>query len=176
MRKFVACILASIAVLAAAIVDKAATAPDQRAHLTTDADPAATAAASDPAANDAAANSGTGSVSGTSTNTSASTDTRTALGPAIPLAHGLVQVEVTAMGSRIVNVEAVQLPHDNNHSWEDSLHAAAVLRSEILSQQTTDLHAVSGATYTSEGYLQSLNAALELAAPAAPKMAPTPLA
>jgi uncharacterized protein with FMN-binding domain len=106
--------------------------------------------------------------------TSATYGTRSALGPAIPLAHGMVQVEVTTMGSRIVDVKAVQLPHDNNHSWEDSEHAAAVLRSEVLSKQGTGLHAVSGATYTSEAYLQSLNAALELAAPPAPKMSPVP--
>jgi len=109
------------------------------------------------------------------TDVSATVGTRTALGPAVPLAHGLVQVRVTCVGSRIVAVEAVQLPHDNNHSWEDSLHAAAVLRSEVLSKQTTDLHTVSGATYTSKGYLESLTAALDIAAPTAPKMAPTPM-
>jgi uncharacterized protein with FMN-binding domain len=107
--------------------------------------------------------------------TSASASTRTAVGPAIALAHGLVQVEVTCMGSRIVDVKALQLPHDNSHSWQDSLNAAAVLRSEVLSTQRTDLHAVSGATYTSEAYLQSLEAALDLAAPPAPKMSATPM-
>jgi uncharacterized protein with FMN-binding domain len=100
----------------------------------------------------------------------------TALGPAIPLAHGLVQVQVTCVGSRIVDVRAVQLPHDNNHSWDDSQHAASVLRSEVLSKQTTDLDTVSGATYTSKAYLESLNAALDIAAPSAPKMSPTPVA
>lgn len=99
--------------------------------------------------------------------------TRTALGPAVPLAHGLVQVQVTCVGSRIVSVKAVQLPHDNNHSWNDSLHAAAVLDSEVLSKQSTDLDTVSGATYTSEGYLKSLNAALDVAAPVPPKTTPT---
>jgi uncharacterized protein with FMN-binding domain len=141
MRKFVLCILASIVVILAAIMNKALGTPAAAAQL----------AAASPTAG-----------------------SRTALGPAIPLAHGIVQVKVTAIGSRITDVEAVQLPHDNNHSWEDSLHAAAVLRSEILSKQTTDLHVVSGATYTSEGYLKSLNAALDLAAPPAPKMSPTP--
>jgi uncharacterized protein with FMN-binding domain len=141
MRKFVLCILASIAVILAAIVDKAVGTPAAAAQLAS---------------------------------TSPTAGSRTALGPAIPLAHGIVQVKVTAIGSRITDVEAVQLPHDNNHSWEDSLHAAAVLRSEILSRQSTDLHVVSGATYTSEGYLKSLNAALDLAAPPAPKMSPTP--
>jgi uncharacterized protein with FMN-binding domain len=106
--------------------------------------------------------------------TSTAYGTRSALGPAIPLAHGMVQVEVTTMGSRIVGVKAVQLPHDNDHSWEDSEHAASVLRSEVLSRQSADLHAVSGATYTSEAYLKSLNAALELAAPPAPTMSPVP--
>jgi uncharacterized protein with FMN-binding domain len=100
--------------------------------------------------------------------------TRTALGPAVPLAHGLVQVQVTCVGSRIVAVKAVQLPHDNNHSWNDSLHAAAVLDSEVISKQSTKLDAVSGATYTSKGYLESLNAALDVAAPVAPKMTAKP--
>jgi uncharacterized protein with FMN-binding domain len=99
--------------------------------------------------------------------------TRTALGPAIPLAHGLVQVQVTCVGTKIVDVKAVQLPHDNNHSWNDSLHAASVLRSEVLSKQTTDLDTVSGATYTSKAYLESLNAALDVAAPSPPKMTPS---
>jgi len=110
------------------------------------------------------------------TGVSSAEGTRTALGPAIPLAHGLVQVKVTCVGSRIVNVVAVQLPHDNDHSWDDSQHAAAVLRSEVLSKQSTSLDAVSGATYTSKGYLESLNAALDIAAPSAPKMSPTPIA
>ena len=74
-----------------------------------------------------------------------------------------------------MDIVAVQLPHDNNHSWDDSLHAAAVLRSEILSKQRTDVDVVSGATYTSEGYLESLNAALDVAVPSAPKMSPTPM-
>ena len=141
MRKFVLCILASITVILAAILDKAVGSPVETASL----------AAASPSAG-----------------------TRTALGPAIPLAHGMVQVEVTALGSKIVDVTAVQLPHDNTHSWDDSLHAATVLRSEILSKQTTDLHVVSGATYTSAAYLKSINAALDLAAPPAPKMSPIP--
>jgi uncharacterized protein with FMN-binding domain len=109
------------------------------------------------------------------TGVSTTAGTRTALGPEIPLAHGIVQVQVTCLGTKIVNLVAVQLPHDNNHSWDDSLHAAAVLRSEILSKQTTELDVVSGATYTSKAYLESLNAALEVAAPNAPKMSPTPM-
>lgn len=109
------------------------------------------------------------------TGVSATLGTRTALGPAVPLAHGLVQVQVTCMGTRIMDIVAVQLPHDNNHSWDDSQHAATVLRTEVLSKQSTNVDTVSGATYTSKGYLESLNAALDIAAPTAPKMTPTPM-
>ena len=109
------------------------------------------------------------------TDDAASASTRTAIGPEIALAHGIVQVQVTCIGSRIIDVKALQLPHDNNHSWDDSLHAAAVLRSEVLSKQTYELQAVSGATYTSQAYLESLQAALDIAAPPAPRMSATPM-
>lgn len=142
MRKFIFCVVVSLAVFAFVILDKAYTSPRPAAALA---------------------------------DVSASASTRTAIGPEIPLAHGIVQVQVTCVGSRIVDVKALQLPHDNNHSWEDSLHAAALLRSEVLSKQTYQLDAVSGATYTSEAYLQSLEAALDLAAPPAPKMSATPI-
>ncbi|WP_051451226.1 FMN-binding protein [Actinospica robiniae] len=140
MRKFVFCVVASIAVMAAVILDKAYTSPRPSAALD---------------------------------DVSASASTRTAVGPEIALAHGIVQVQVTCVGSRIVDVKALQLPHDNNHSWEDSQHAAAVLRGEVLRKQSYHLDAVSGATYTSEAYLQSLQAALDVAAPPAPKMSAT---
>lgn len=140
MRKFVVCVVVSLAVFAGVILSKAVTSPRPSAELS---------------------------------DMSASASTRTAIGPQIALAHGIVQVQVTCVGSRIVDVKALQLPHDNNHSWEDSLHAAAVLRSEVLSNQTYHLDAVSGATYTSEAYLQSLEAALDIAAPPAPKMSAT---
>lgn len=142
MRKFVFCVVVSLAVMTFVILDKAHAAPRQSAALTSPAP---------------------------------SSSTRTALGPQIALAHGIVQVQVTCVGSRIIDVKAVQLPHDNSHSWEDSQHAAAILRSEVLSRQTYDLDAVSGATYTSKAYLQSLEAALYVAAPPAPRMSATPM-
>jgi uncharacterized protein with FMN-binding domain len=143
MRKFVFCVVVSIAVFAFVILDKASASPRRGAALA---------------------------------EVPASASTRTAIGPQIAVAHGIVQVEVTCIGSRIVDVKALQLPHDNSHSWQDSLHAAAVLRSEVLSKQTYHLDAVSGATYTSEAYLESLEAALFVAAPPAPRMSATPIA
>jgi uncharacterized protein with FMN-binding domain len=85
----------------------------------------------------------------------------TATGPAIALAHGIVQVQVTVVGGRIIDVNAVRLPHDNPHSWDGAVHAAAILRTEALTAQSADINVVSGATYTSRGYALSLQAALD---------------
>jgi uncharacterized protein with FMN-binding domain len=86
---------------------------------------------------------------------------RTAIGPQLVLAHGIVQVKVSVTNGRITDVTALQLPHDNPHSWDDSTAAAAKLRSEVLAAQSADVNVVSGATYTSRGYARSLQAALD---------------
>jgi uncharacterized protein with FMN-binding domain len=86
---------------------------------------------------------------------------RMATGPQVVLAHGIVQVQVTVTAGRIIDVMAVQLPHDNPHSWDESTTAAATLRSEALSAQSANINIVSGATYTSRGYARSLQAALD---------------
>jgi uncharacterized protein with FMN-binding domain len=87
--------------------------------------------------------------------------TRTATGPQVVLAHGIVQVQVTVVGGRITQVKALQLPHDNPDSWSYSNRAAATLRTEVLAAQSADVNVVSGATYTSRGYARSLQAALD---------------
>jgi uncharacterized protein with FMN-binding domain len=86
---------------------------------------------------------------------------RTATGPQVVLAHGIVQVQVTVVGTRIIEVKALQLPHDNPDSWNYSTSAAATLRTEVLAAQSADVNVVSGATYTSRGYARSLQAALD---------------
>jgi uncharacterized protein with FMN-binding domain len=91
----------------------------------------------------------------------ASANTRIVTGPAIAITHGLVQVVVTVRAGKIVDVAAVRLPHDNAHSWHLSVDAAPILRSEALSSQSADVDVVSGATYTSQAYARSLQAALD---------------
>jgi uncharacterized protein with FMN-binding domain len=87
--------------------------------------------------------------------------TRTATGRAVPIPFGAVQVRVTADGRHITGVSAVQLPHDNPFSALISKTAGPHLRREALTAQSAHIHAVSGATYTSDGYAQSLQSALD---------------
>jgi uncharacterized protein with FMN-binding domain len=84
-------------------------------------------------------------------------------GPVVTNRYGPVQVEVTLRGSTIVDVQALQLPRDRSRSADISNRAAPILRSEVLAANGTQIHTVTGATYTTTGYIQSLQAALDQA-------------
>jgi uncharacterized protein with FMN-binding domain len=85
----------------------------------------------------------------------------TITGPVAQTPFGSVQVRVTSQGRRITNVTAVRLPGDTAYSQLLSQTAGPQLRREALTAQSARIDAVSGATYTSEGYAQSLQSALD---------------
>lgn len=87
--------------------------------------------------------------------------TRTVTGPVVQTPFGAVQVRVTSHGRHITNVTAVQLPGDTGYSQILSQTAGPQLRREVLTAQSARIDAVSGATYTSNGYAQSLQSALD---------------
>jgi uncharacterized protein with FMN-binding domain len=84
-------------------------------------------------------------------------------GPAVDTAAGAVRVRVRLEGGAIRDVRLLTAPHGTRHSAWLSRHAAEILRAETLKAQSADIDMVSGATYTSEGYLRSLQAALDSA-------------
>ncbi|HEX3622531.1 MAG TPA: FMN-binding protein [Acidimicrobiales bacterium] len=84
-------------------------------------------------------------------------------GPVEENRYGPVQVRVTLSGNRIVDVQALELPTDRSRSYQISQTAGPILRQETLAAQNAQIHTVSGATYTSTGYRQSLQAALDQA-------------
>jgi uncharacterized protein with FMN-binding domain len=87
--------------------------------------------------------------------------TGTALGRPVTTDYGVVQLRVTTRGGRIVEVAAVQLPHEVPTDVELSRRAVDGLTPAVLEAQSADVHVVTGATYTSTGYLQSLQSALD---------------
>jgi uncharacterized protein with FMN-binding domain len=95
--------------------------------------------------------------------TAAPTVPRTVSGPVIATKYGPVQVRVTVLGTRIVDAQALQLPSDRSRSVRISQTAGPQLRSETLQAQSANIHLVSGATYTSQGYIRSLQAGLDVA-------------
>lgn len=80
---------------------------------------------------------------------------------AAPTDYGDVRVRVTVAKGRIVQVVALELPHGNPTDVQLSKPAARTLQREVLSAQTADVDVVTGATYTSTGYLTSVQAALD---------------
>lgn len=88
---------------------------------------------------------------------------RTIAGQAIQTQYGVVQVQVVVSGSTIKNVSFLQLTADDPRSAAINSQAAPILLQQTLSAQNANIDGVSGATYTSEGYVQSLQSALDQA-------------
>jgi uncharacterized protein with FMN-binding domain len=99
----------------------------------------------------------------TASSRSPAPSTRRVSGDAIDTQYGVVQVRITLRGGRIVSIANVALPFDRNRSQEISLLAGPLLRREALQAQSARIDVVSGATYTSDGYAQSLQSALDRA-------------
>jgi uncharacterized protein with FMN-binding domain len=99
--------------------------------------------------------------SGTSTSSGSSTASGTATGTAIDTQYGAAQVRVTVRNGRIVKLEALQLQGNDPRSVQISGSAAPVLQEEVLAKQTAAVDAVSGATFTSASYMQSVQSALD---------------
>jgi uncharacterized protein with FMN-binding domain len=77
--------------------------------------------------------------------------------------YGPVQVEITVAGGKITDVKALQLTNAEQRSVEISNQAAPMLRSEVLAAQSANVATVSGATFTTDGYLSSLQSAIDKA-------------
>jgi uncharacterized protein with FMN-binding domain len=94
------------------------------------------------------------------TGTSRSMPDGTVTGQDILTKFGDVQVSLTLKGGRITDVQWVKLPLDRPRSRYISQTAAPILRSEVLSAQSGKINLVSGATYTSDAWANSVQSAL----------------
>jgi uncharacterized protein with FMN-binding domain len=96
------------------------------------------------------------SASAPSTSAGSSGTTVTVPGSAQGSEFGTVQVQVTFSGSRITDVQLLQQPDSGR-----GIDALPQLRQEALRAQSSHIDTVSGATQTSESYIQSLQAAID---------------
>ena len=77
--------------------------------------------------------------------------------------YGIVQVQVVLTGGTITDVTAVQYPQQERTDQEINSQAIPLLRSQVLAAGSAKIDGVSGATFTSEGYITSLQSALDAA-------------
>jgi uncharacterized protein with FMN-binding domain len=92
-----------------------------------------------------------------------STGTKTYNGSTASTRWGDVQVTITVTNGKITGVQVPVYPSGNGRDQEINAYALPILTQETLQAQSANIDTVSGATVTSDGYLQSLQAALDAA-------------
>jgi uncharacterized protein with FMN-binding domain len=97
----------------------------------------------------------------TASSRASSTSPGVATGAAVDTQYGSAQVRATVTNGKIVKIEALQLQGNDPRSVQISSSAEPILQQEALTKQSADVDAVSGATYTSASYTQSLQSALD---------------
>jgi uncharacterized protein with FMN-binding domain len=88
---------------------------------------------------------------------------RTVTGTVAQTPYGPMQVRLTLAGTKITKVTVLQRTNDGVESDQIDKAAIPALTSETLAAQGAHIDAVSGATYTSSGYIKSLQSALDQA-------------
>ncbi|MEY4323458.1 MAG: hypothetical protein RL410_1239 [Actinomycetota bacterium] len=83
---------------------------------------------------------------------------RTLTGDAVQTPYGPVQVSIVVNGTQITSVNMAQAPSGRNQRFTD--YAIPILTQETLDAQSANISVASGASYTSMGFIQSLQSAL----------------
>ncbi|MGR6321329.1 FMN-binding protein [Micromonospora soli] len=91
--------------------------------------------------------------------------TRTVTGPTVSYKYGSLQVRITLSGTRIVDATALGMPvgGQSGQRSDDVQARYSGTAGEVVAKQSANLNTVSGATYTSTAYQQSLQAAIDKA-------------
>lgn len=90
-----------------------------------------------------------------------SSNIKTYTGSVAQTRWGPVQVKITVQDGKLTKVTVLQQPNGNRRDQEINDQALPILIDETVSAQSAKIDMVSGATVTSEGYLQSLQAAID---------------
>ena len=112
---------------------------------------------------DGSADSTTTSPAPSSSPKATTSSTRTVTGPAVSTRWGPVQVRLTVASGKVTAVTVLQQPSGNGRDVQINNYALPVLTSEVLQAQSAQIDSVSGATVTSDGYISSLQSALDQA-------------
>ncbi len=106
---------------------------------------------------------GGGSTSSGGSSSSAGGSATTVTGDTAQTQWGPVQVQITVASGKITDITPVQYPNGNGRDQEINSYALPVLAQEALAAQSANIDHVSGATVTSDGYVQSLQSAIDQA-------------
>jgi uncharacterized protein with FMN-binding domain len=99
----------------------------------------------------------------TAAGSSGSTSDRTVTGSVAQTRWGPVQVQLSVADGKITAVDVVQYPNGNGRDQEINDYALPILTKETIDAQSADIDMISGATVTGDGYVSSLQSALDQA-------------
>ena len=123
-----------------------------------------TSGTSGQASTPAGSSGGSSSSSASSSPSSIAGAAKTVTGTAADTIYGPVQVQITVKNGKVTAAQAVQYPQGSPRDQQINSYAIPVLNQEAVSASSASIDAVSGATYTSGGYVTSLQSALDKAA------------
>lgn len=104
-----------------------------------------------------------GSPSSPSSSGGAASMAKTVTGDAVDTRWGPVQVKITVANGKLTDVTPVVYPTENPRDQQINAYAIPELTREALAAGSAKIDMISGATYTSEGYIDSLQSALDKA-------------
>ncbi len=85
-------------------------------------------------------------------------------GPVVDAYYGLIQIQAIVKNGRLAGINILRYPSDRRTSIAINRQALPMLRKEVVMAQSPNVDIISGATLTSEAFIQSLSGALRKAA------------
>jgi len=167
MRRIVLWLASTVTIVVLLFGYHTSTNKTSAAAVTSSASSTATTSSSEPSSSSSSSSSSPTSSSSTSSSTSSSssgaTEARTYTGSVAQTRWGPVQVQITVQGDKITKVTVLQQPNGNHKDAEINSYALPILVQDTLTAQSAQIDMVSGATVTSDGYITSLQSALDQA-------------
>ncbi len=164
MRKIVIAVMSTISGLVLLFSYRTSTNSEAVAPTTTDTGSGTGASASaTPNASEASGAAPSASASTSPSASSGSSSSGTYTGDAVQTRWGTVQVQITVKDGKITKADAVEYPNENPKDQQINAYAIPTLNAEVVDAQSAKIDAVSGATVTSDGYLTSLQSAIDAA-------------
>jgi uncharacterized protein with FMN-binding domain len=115
------------------------------------------------AASDPGTTSGDAPSTDTPSDSGSSSAATTYDGDVVSTRFGNVQVQITVENGRVTDSTVLQVPWNDHKDQEINGYAVPILNSEAVDAQGADIDMVSGATFTSQGYIESLQSAIDQA-------------
>jgi uncharacterized protein with FMN-binding domain len=137
--------------------------PTPSASATPSASPSPSASSGGSTSSSGSSSGSTGSSSGSSSQSSTGLKNGTYTGASADTRYGAVQVKITVSNGVISKVDVPRYPSQSGRDQEINSYAIPQLVDETVTAQSAQIDMVSGATYTSQGYLESLQSAIDKA-------------